>query len=85
MNKKYGFAMCIGLLLMSVCVFGVTAAAAQDYPKGPIQLVVPFGPRAGPPTSSGGPSVNISPKPSRRPSPSSTSPAEAGSSGWPAS
>jgi len=42
MNKKYGFAMCIGLLLMSVYVFGVTTAAAQDYPKGPIQLIVPF-------------------------------------------
>ena len=44
MNKKYGFAMCIGLMLMSVCVFGVTTVSAQDYPKGPIQLVVPFCP-----------------------------------------
>jgi tripartite-type tricarboxylate transporter receptor subunit TctC len=44
MNKKYGFAMCIGLLLMSVCVFGVTPVSAQDYPKGPIQLVLPFSP-----------------------------------------
>ena len=44
MNKKYGFAMCIGLLLMSVCVSGVTTVSAQDYPKGPIQLVVPFSP-----------------------------------------
>jgi tripartite-type tricarboxylate transporter receptor subunit TctC len=42
MDKKYGFAMCIGLLLMSVCAFGITTVAAQDYPKGPIQLVVPF-------------------------------------------
>jgi tripartite-type tricarboxylate transporter receptor subunit TctC len=44
MNKKYGFAMCIGLMLMSVCVFGVTAVSAQDYPKGPVQLVLPFSP-----------------------------------------
>ena len=34
---------CICLLLLAVCLIGVAPAAAQDYPKGPIQLVVPFG------------------------------------------
>jgi tripartite-type tricarboxylate transporter receptor subunit TctC len=43
MNKKHGFATCLGLLLMVFCVFGVTTATAQEYPKGPIQLVLPFG------------------------------------------
>jgi tripartite-type tricarboxylate transporter receptor subunit TctC len=33
---------CICLFLLAVCVLGVAPAAAQDYPKGPIQLVVPF-------------------------------------------
>jgi tripartite-type tricarboxylate transporter receptor subunit TctC len=33
---------CISLLLLAVCILGVTPSAAQDYPKGPIQLVVPF-------------------------------------------
>lgn len=33
---------CISLLLLAVCILGVMPAAAQDYPKGPIQLVVPF-------------------------------------------
>lgn len=42
MNKKYRFALCICLFLIAGCVFGVASAAAQDYPKGTIQLVVPF-------------------------------------------
>ena len=33
---------CICLFVLAVCVLGTTPAAAQDYPKGPIQLVVPF-------------------------------------------
>jgi tripartite-type tricarboxylate transporter receptor subunit TctC len=32
----------ISLFLLAVCVIGVIPAAAQDYPKGTIQLVVPF-------------------------------------------
>ncbi len=31
------------LLFLAICIIGVAPAAAQDYPKGPIQLVVPFG------------------------------------------
>ena len=34
---------CICLFLLAICFFGVAPAAAQDYPKGTIQLVVPFG------------------------------------------
>jgi tripartite-type tricarboxylate transporter receptor subunit TctC len=33
---------CIWLFVLAVCLLGVAPAAAQDYPKGPIQLVVPF-------------------------------------------
>jgi tripartite-type tricarboxylate transporter receptor subunit TctC len=40
--KKNRIGTCICLILLAVCVLGVTPAAAQDYPKGPIQLVVPF-------------------------------------------
>jgi tripartite-type tricarboxylate transporter receptor subunit TctC len=39
--RKLGI--CICLLLLVICFIGVVPAAAQDYPKGPIQLVVPFG------------------------------------------
>jgi tripartite-type tricarboxylate transporter receptor subunit TctC len=35
---------CIWLFVLAVCLLGVAPAAAQDYPKGPIQLVVPFSP-----------------------------------------
>ncbi len=31
------------LLVLALCTIGIAPAAAQDYPKGPIQLVVPFG------------------------------------------
>ena len=40
--KKNRIRTCICLFILTVCVLGVTPAAAQDYPKGPIQLVVPF-------------------------------------------
>ena len=40
-NRRVGT--CICLLLLAACLIGVTPAAAQDYPKGTIQLVVPFG------------------------------------------
>jgi tripartite-type tricarboxylate transporter receptor subunit TctC len=33
---------CICLSVLFLCLLGVAPAAAQDYPKGPIQLVVPF-------------------------------------------
>lgn len=39
--KIHRFGTCISLLL-AVCILGVAPAVAQDYPKGPIQLVVPF-------------------------------------------
>jgi tripartite-type tricarboxylate transporter receptor subunit TctC len=42
MNKKYGSAMVICLFLLAGCFLGIVPASAQDYPKGPIQLVVPF-------------------------------------------
>ncbi|MBA4422590.1 MAG: hypothetical protein C0390_05725 [Syntrophus sp. (in: bacteria)] len=34
---------CICFLLLVICFIGAAPAAAQDYPKGTIQLVVPFG------------------------------------------
>lgn len=34
---------CICLLLLAACLIAIAPAAAQDYPKGTIQLVVPFG------------------------------------------
>jgi tripartite-type tricarboxylate transporter receptor subunit TctC len=40
--KKNRFAMCLFLVLLAGGVLGVVPLAAQDYPKGPIQLVVPF-------------------------------------------
>jgi len=33
---------CICLFILAICILGVTPVSAQDYPKGPIQLVVPF-------------------------------------------
>ena len=41
--KKYSIVICIYLFLLTACIISVTPAAAQDYPKEPIQLVVPFG------------------------------------------
>ncbi|MDA8125245.1 MAG: tripartite tricarboxylate transporter substrate binding protein [Deltaproteobacteria bacterium] len=41
--KKHSIVIGICLLLLTAGIIGVTPAAAQDYPKGPIQLVVPFG------------------------------------------
>jgi tripartite-type tricarboxylate transporter receptor subunit TctC len=40
--KKNRIGTCICLFVLAVSVLGVTPAVAQDYPKGPIQLVVPF-------------------------------------------
>jgi tripartite-type tricarboxylate transporter receptor subunit TctC len=40
--KQHRIITCICSALLAVCILGVTPAAAQDYPKGPIQLVVPF-------------------------------------------
>ena len=40
--KKNKIGICICLFVLTVGVLGVTPAAAQDYPKSPIQLVVPF-------------------------------------------
>jgi tripartite-type tricarboxylate transporter receptor subunit TctC len=40
--KKHRIVIGICLFLLTACIIGVTPAAAQDYPKGPIQLVVPF-------------------------------------------
>jgi tripartite-type tricarboxylate transporter receptor subunit TctC len=42
MKKKYGFGMVVCLFLLAGCFLGFAPASAQDYPKGPIQLVVPF-------------------------------------------
>jgi tripartite-type tricarboxylate transporter receptor subunit TctC len=40
--KKNRIGICISLIGLAVCVLCVTPATAQDYPKSPIQLVVPF-------------------------------------------
>jgi tripartite-type tricarboxylate transporter receptor subunit TctC len=40
--KKHRIITRICTVLLAVCVLGIIPAAAQDYPKGPIQLVVPF-------------------------------------------
>jgi tripartite-type tricarboxylate transporter receptor subunit TctC len=40
--KTHRLGTLISLLLLAVCILGAAPAAAQDYPKGPIQLVVPF-------------------------------------------
>jgi tripartite-type tricarboxylate transporter receptor subunit TctC len=42
MNEKKKIGMCIALFLLTACFIGVMPAAAQEYPKGTIQLVVPF-------------------------------------------
>jgi tripartite-type tricarboxylate transporter receptor subunit TctC len=41
--KKNRIVTCIGLVLLAG-ILSVTPAGAQNYPKGPIQLVIPFGP-----------------------------------------
>jgi tripartite-type tricarboxylate transporter receptor subunit TctC len=41
--KKCPIVICIGLVLLT-SILCVTPAVAQNYPKGPIQLVIPFGP-----------------------------------------
>ena len=41
--KKYRMRLGIGMLALALCCTLVAPATAQDYPKGPIQLVVPFG------------------------------------------
>jgi tripartite-type tricarboxylate transporter receptor subunit TctC len=40
--KKHRIITRICTVLLAVCVLGIIPAAAHDYPKGPIQLVVPF-------------------------------------------
>jgi tripartite-type tricarboxylate transporter receptor subunit TctC len=44
MNKKRRVETFIVLFLMATCFLWVAPSAAQDYPKGTIQLVVPFAP-----------------------------------------
>src|SRR4030042_2218638 len=44
MNKKRRIETYLVLFLMAVCFLWVAPSAAQDYPKGSIQLVVPFAP-----------------------------------------
>ena len=44
MNKKTRIEMILILFLLTGFFLFVTPSVAQDYPKGPIQLVIPFGP-----------------------------------------
>jgi tripartite-type tricarboxylate transporter receptor subunit TctC len=44
MKKKIGTRTCFILLVTLACFLWVGSSQAQDYPKGPIQIVIPFGP-----------------------------------------
>lgn len=40
--KIHRLGTCICVLVLALCLFAAVPAAAQDYPKGPVQMVVPF-------------------------------------------
>ena len=44
MQKKTGTRTCFILFVTLVCLLWVGSSQAQDYPKGPVQIVIPFGP-----------------------------------------
>ena len=44
MQKKTGTRTCFILFITLVCLLWVGSSQAQDYPKGPVQIVIPFGP-----------------------------------------
>ena len=44
MQKKTGTRTCFILFVTLACLLWVGSSQAQDYPKGPVQIVIPFGP-----------------------------------------
>jgi len=44
MQKKIGTRRCFILLVTLVSLLSVGSSQAEDYPKGPVQIVIPFGP-----------------------------------------
>ena len=44
MQKKIGTRICFILFVTLVCLLWVGSSQAQDYPKSPVQIVIPFGP-----------------------------------------
>jgi tripartite-type tricarboxylate transporter receptor subunit TctC len=44
MKKKIGTRILFILFVTLACLFWVGSSQAQDYPKGPVQIVIPFGP-----------------------------------------
>ncbi|MDP2972839.1 MAG: tripartite tricarboxylate transporter substrate binding protein [Deltaproteobacteria bacterium] len=44
MQKKTGTRTCFILFVTLVCLLWVGSSQAQDYPKSPVQIVIPFGP-----------------------------------------
>ncbi len=44
MRKKTGTQTGIVLVTALACLLGVSSLQAQDYPKGPVQIVIPYGP-----------------------------------------
>ena len=44
MQNKTGTRTCFILFVTLVCLLWVGSSQAQDYPKGPVQIVIPFGP-----------------------------------------
>jgi len=44
MKKKIGTRRCFILLVTLACLLSVGSSQAQDYPKSPVQIVIPFGP-----------------------------------------
>jgi len=47
MQKKTGTGICFILFVTFVCLLWVSCSEAQDYPKSPIQVVIPFAPGGG--------------------------------------
>ena len=44
MNKKIRTTPFLVLFALAACLLSISPSAAQDYPKGPIQIVIPFAP-----------------------------------------
>lgn len=47
MQKKSRIGVYFIVSLVSVCILWIGGSNAQDYPKGPVQIVIPFSPGGG--------------------------------------